>query len=210
MRLHLISVVVCFLALGGVARAAGPRPADPRSPAVATALPDHVMYWHVLRHVAVLHRKADALEKKGGDGTPYRQLFQHNAQLSDSQARRLAEIAEDCMARVAEVDAKAAEIITAFRAVHPPGSFAPGQPLPPPPPELLELQRERDALVLAARDELHEDLGDDDFARFEKHVRSSVVPTLGQDKPRLPKRSADPKRRPALPSPRRHGEEVKP
>ena len=130
MRLRLISAVVCLLALGGAAFAAGPRPLDPRSPAVATVLPDQVLYWHVLRHVAVLHRKADALEKKGGDGTPYRQLFQHNAQLSDSQARRLAEIAEDCVARVAEVDAKAAEIITAFRAVHPPGSFTPASRFP--------------------------------------------------------------------------------
>jgi hypothetical protein len=210
MRRLLIPVVVCLLAMVAAAHAAGPRPADPRSPAVATVLPDHVVYWHVMRHVVVLHQKADAQEKKGRDGAPYRQLFQLNTQLSDSQARRLVEIAEDCVVRVAAVDAKAREIILAFRAVHPPGSFVPGEPLPPPPPELLELQRERDALVLAARDELHADLGDEDFSRFEKHVRSTVVPTLGQDKPRVPKRSADPQRRPVLPSPRRHGEEVKP
>lgn len=210
MRRHLICVVVCLLAVASAAHTAEPRPANPRSPALATVLPDHVVYWHVLRHVVVLHRKAAALEKKGGDGTPYRQLFQQNTELSDSQARRLVEIAEDCVARVAEVDAKAHEIILAFRARHPAASLAPGQPLPPPPPDLLELQRERDGLVLAARDALHAELGEEAFTRFEKHVRATVVPTLGQDQPKLPKRSADAKRRPSLPAPRLRGEEAQP
>lgn len=204
MRLPLISVVVCLLAVGGAAHAAGPRPADPRSPAAATVLPDQVLYWHVLRHVVALDRKADAMDKKGQDGTPFRQLFQLNAGLNDAQARRLAEIAEDCVARVAETDRKAREIIVAARTQVSPGE----QPLPPP-SELVELQRERDAVVLAARDELRHELGDEDFSRFDKHVRKTVVPSLERTDPRVPSRSAAP-RKPALLAPKGPEHEVQP
>jgi hypothetical protein len=104
------------------------------------------------------------------DRSFYADIVRRDVQLSDEQARALVEIATECEGRVAEVDARARPIIEAFRAQNQ-QARTPGQgELPPPPPELAQLQQERNSIILQAREKLRTALGEEAFRRLDKYV----------------------------------------
>jgi hypothetical protein len=108
-------------------------------------------------------------------------LFREKADLSEVQAHLLTAIATDCVREVAVQDARPREIINTFRLRFPPGKLPIGVKLPPPPPELTQMQQERDAIILSARERLRLALGEDEFQRFEglvtRRVAAAIEPT---------------------------------
>jgi hypothetical protein len=92
----------------------------------------------------------------------YATLLQREVALSDEQMRILVEIAGECQRQVAEMDARAKAIIDAARA----------QSLGGPPPELAELQQERNSTILKAREKLQTALGEEAFQRLDNYVIS--------------------------------------
>jgi hypothetical protein len=121
------------------------------------------------------------------DRTFYADLVRRDVQLSDEQARALVEIATECEGRVAEVNARARTIIEAARAQNQQARTQGQGELPPPPPELAQLQQERNSIILQAREKLRTALGEEAFQRLDKYVtpqpgssRSVALPRPGR------------------------------
>jgi hypothetical protein len=102
----------------------------------------------------------------------YRVVFQRSAHLSDEEARALNQIADNCMQKVTELDKRAREFIAAHRAENPPRKVAPGDPLPPPPAELSQLQQDRNNVILVAVEQIRIAFGDTEFKRFDEYVKN--------------------------------------
>lgn len=159
--------------------------------------PPQVVYSALFHHVVAVRQQAEAEELQGRDARSLRSIFREKADLSEVQAHLLDGIATDCVREVAAQDARAQVIISAFKARFPPGRLPLGVKLPPPPPELTQMQEERNAMILRARDRLRLSLGEDEFQRFEgmvtRQVASSIQPVAlhssTSDRARQPNRS---------------------
>src|SRR5258708_6790901 len=142
----LIALGVAFT-LGGCAQSplAAQAQKKPASESVTKneEVPDHVFYEQLFALLASLKNSKD---------------YQEQASLTDDQRKTLEVIAEECQREIAKQDAKAQIIIQALRkkATDP-------QPGSPPPPEIAELQRERDAIAPRYRDRLQQALGENAF-----------------------------------------------
>ncbi len=141
-----------------------------RGPEPVRERPEHVRYWLLFSRVASLKEKADELERKGRK-TALRTAVKKDAGLSDEQGQVLENISLECAGEVARLDARAKQIIDTFKSRFPGGRVPDGETLPPPPPELISLQRERDDAVLRARDRLHASIGDREFERLDAFAR---------------------------------------
>jgi hypothetical protein len=134
-------------------------------------VPEWVVYWHVFHDVAQLNRMADNAAREGNDQPSLRTLVARRARLNDNDAQTLKRIALQCESDVAALDAKAQVIILRFRAQFPYGIATQGMPLPPPPPELRDLQRQRDSIILSARDSLRAALGEEAFLKLDSFMK---------------------------------------
>ena len=153
-------------------------------------IPQAVVYRHLFQYLAAIRQKGDALEREGRDASAYRLAPQQMAQLTETQAKKLDEIAAACNNQVESVTGQAKIIISNYRAQR--GNAANGQaPQAVPYQELNMLQGQRDAFVLQARDRLREAFGADEFAKFDRFVQENIAAKI-QAMP------VDPK---ALPSP---------
>jgi hypothetical protein len=99
-------------------------------------------------------------------------MFQRNANLSDEEARALNQIADDCMQKITELDKRARQIVAAHRAENRSRNVAAGDPLPPPPAELSQLQEERNNDIVAAVEQIRIAFGDTEFKRLDEYVKN--------------------------------------
>jgi hypothetical protein len=141
----------------------------------SSPLPRSVLYWLMFQHIKTLNSMAAKLEAENKDGQPYRDHYKVNAQLDDKQMAQLNQIVEDCYRDVSELDRRAKALIDEARAKVPGGKLEPGQLPPPPPSQLKEMQKERDAMVEAAYNRLRETFGIKEFERFDKFVNERVA-----------------------------------
>lgn len=155
-----------------------PLRAQAPQPGTAGPLPESVKYWVLFRQMSALDAKAAEAEKRGLDGSVFRDAIRNGAQLTETQDAQFRSIAADCLARVEEKDQEALKIIRAARAAVPQGRLKKGDPLPEPPEELRWLQSERDALIDAAREDLRRTFGEQEFGRFQSFVDEKVAPTI--------------------------------
>ena len=132
--------------------------------------PEHVVYRFFFHHLMALKDRAAEVERRGGDGKALRGYYKDRAKLSDAQARGLEQIAADCEREVAQLDAKAKAIITAFRA-RATAQAAAGKPLPELPPELKAMQQQRDSAILHSRERLRHALGDEGFRQLDHFIK---------------------------------------
>jgi hypothetical protein len=182
----LIAFTFIALALSALAfnRAAGsPQPVkqgDADSAQSAYSVPEHVIYRHLFHHAHLMHEKADKAERLGEmeKASSFRSIYKHEAELNEEQTRAFNEIADECEREVIEQDNKAKVIIDAFRARYPGGLVPNGEPLPPPSPELAQMQSERNAIILRARDRLRAAFGEEEFSRFKKFIKAKVAPNI--------------------------------
>jgi hypothetical protein len=177
----LVSLVVGALALNRSVDSARPTRQSDAAPAEASyGVPEHVIYRHLFHHAHVMNQEAQKAELRGDmqAAASLRSFYKHEAELNDEQARLFDQVGAECEREVNEQDRKAQVIIKRFRAQFPGGRVPDGEPLPPPSPELVEMQAERNAIILRARDRLREALGEQGFNRFQHFIKVKVAPNI--------------------------------
>jgi len=153
---------------------------EPRQANADYEVPEHVTYRHLFHHAYLFNEKADKEERQGRSeaAAALRSIYKREAELSDEQTRIFNEVAAECEREVIEQDKKAKVIIDAFRAKYPGGEVPNGEPLPPPSPELAQMQLERNAIILRSRDRLRAALGEEEFSRFKHFVKVRITPNI--------------------------------
>jgi hypothetical protein len=141
-------------------------------------LPQHIGYWVMFHHIALLNRQADEAESRGEDGSKYRLRYKKFANLNDPQSKLLTTIALDTYKQVMETDAKAKQLVAAIRARTPEGRLLAGEKLPVVPAELKELQGQRDGIIEFGYAKLRQGYGDSAFARLDKFVDRHIEKQL--------------------------------
>lgn len=131
---------------------------------------EHIVYRQFFRHVVALKERAAEMKTLGKSGKALRTHYKDKIGLKDKQANMLDEIAAECERETASVDAKAKLIIQLARARVPNGKVSSDQ-IPPPPPELKKLQRQRDMIVMRARHRLASELGAFDFQQVDDFIK---------------------------------------
>lgn len=144
-----------------------------------SAIPEQVTLLFLFRHLASFEEKARVAESKGEDGSRYRTLYKRIANLTDGQNDFLMQTATSCASEIKIKDDLARQVSMRLRAQQP--AITPGAPapLPVPIPELAELQKERDEIIMRYRQNIKDVFGTD-FDRFEAFVHSNITPNLRQ------------------------------
>jgi hypothetical protein len=150
----------------------------------AQPLPEHVPYMFLFHHLVFLKQKADEFERQGKGKSSLLIRFQEDAKLTDRQFQMLYQIAADCEQQVAMQDEKAMAIINTMKARYPDGKLPDGEGPPPIPPILITLQQDHNAIILRARDRLHQALGEQAFLQFHAFVQSRIAPEIKSDLPK--------------------------
>lgn len=170
-------------------------------------IPERVVYRTMFRHFVALKKKAEEKEKQGQDGAALRHFYKREAKLNDKQEKELDRIASKVDLDVEKKDKRAKEIINEYRSHYPQGQIPKGETLPPPPAELQQLQDERNALILSARDELRKAFGEEEFQRFDKFVRDNIASKMkpvrfDRPRPEMPNAPRKPERTNRVPEER--------
>jgi len=166
-RLTLILILAGAFVIGTLAPAASQSTTDKK-------LPEAHIYLHLFKHMASLEKRTE-MAKQTGKNIDFTQWYEREAGLTPSQNEALKTVASACLAEVERLNDQAEEIIRQVRAQYPPGQT---NRAPSVPPELLELQKTRDTMVLRYRDELLAQLGDDASVRFKKFVEDKIQPNI--------------------------------
>jgi hypothetical protein len=137
-------------------------------------LPEPHLFLHLFKHRDSLEKRTELAQQRGMSAD-FTNWYEQQAGLSPSQNEAFRSVAAACLAEVEKLDDQAEEIIRQVRAQYPPGKT---NRVPSVPPELLELQKKRDATVLRYRDDLKARLGDGAFAGFKKFVEDKIQPNI--------------------------------
>jgi hypothetical protein len=164
---------------------AHPRPISTQQPTPAQDMraPDHVIYDAFFHYVVALKDDATDLERSGKSGESLRNYVQVRAGLDYEQARLLDAIASSCVKEVEQQDRDARAVIEKFKAQFPGGRVPKGARVPPPPPELRAMQRQRDAIIVRARSRLQAEIGEVGFNRLAGFVDKYISPNTRPVKP---------------------------
>lgn len=152
---------------------ASPQPAAAQGQPSAAAqtpaadIPKHVLYGLLFRERAHFKKRAQEQESKGGNGAFFREFHKKKLELTDAETAALDRVADEANREVTRLDKQARKIIDDARAQHPKGLIKEGESLPTPPAELAELEKQRTAALLQAREQLRAALGDAEFQRME-------------------------------------------
>lgn len=138
-------------------------------------VPMEFLYRHFFAHVAQLEQEANSADRAGQNGTAYRNYYQKQLGFSDIEFSRVRSTALETHNEVEQIDAKARDIVRAFREQLAGREILGQAALPPPPTELKELKKERDALVSAAIGKLKTSLGTDAAARLDSMVAAKFT-----------------------------------
>lgn len=135
-----------------------------------SSVPDYVVYGVMFAKVVRLREKTRELQTKGRVGLNGYFPLQREVTLTQGQATVLEAIATSCQQKVRQQDERAKLIVNAFRAQFV-GGRVPVSGAPPPPPELKVMWQERNDIILGARDQLRDALGQQEFTRFDNYVK---------------------------------------
>jgi hypothetical protein len=148
----------------------------------AEELPEHVPYMFLFHHVKFLKEQAEEIERQGKGKSNLLTQFRVESSLSDEKFQLLKEVALDCEREVAALDKKAEVIINAFRERISKDETLRKQKLQPP-PELIAMQQERNAIILRARDRIRMALGEEEFTDFHGFVRNRIAANARRVRP---------------------------
>ncbi len=138
-------------------------------------IPTHILYDQMFRLTVSFRRKAEIQRLKGGRVTSLPDYFKEEAKLTDEQNEILQRVAIEFIQEVQPVDDQATVLISQIREAFPDGVVPDGQEVPPPPPELANLQNQRNSAALARRDQLEELFGKDKFTEFDKFIQGGFA-----------------------------------
>ncbi len=156
-------------------RVAAARAQDSNLPATRPApIPEHLTYGFFFNQIIALQQRATGRPDASVIGQVIRTSIEREANLNGAQILALNNIAFACVQQLRQQDARAGQIIAAFRARYPQRIIPPGESPPPPPAELRVLQEERNAIILRARDRLRQVLGEQAFNRLDEILKRST------------------------------------
>jgi hypothetical protein len=142
-------------------------------------IPDYTLYDQLFRIVFSFSKKAESQELSSEKIIGLTNYFKNRANLTDEENQILQNIALEFIPQVAPIDAQARAIIEDARQKSATGIVSREQS---PPAELVNLQEQRNVLVLYYRDRLSASFGADRFAKFDEFImgdfasRFRVVP----------------------------------
>lgn len=148
---------------------------QPSLPAQTPEIPKHVVYGLLFREMAAFRQKAQELKAQGKDASVVEGYHAKRANLNEAQAAALENIAQDCQAKVDEIEQQAKTIIERDRALHPGGKLQPGETLPKPPKQLQELEQRRRAAIMQAREGVRAAMGEVEFQHFDEFEEKDVA-----------------------------------
>jgi hypothetical protein len=159
------------------------------------AVSKRMLYRHFLAHVALLD--ADTKPISTLDSRRPIDLYPSRVGLPAAKFSQVRAIARHLDAAIRAKDEQAREVIRRFRLSIANQQTSGGQ-LPPPPPELGDLQRQRDQLIQNCLDLLAAQLGPTDAARLDTFVEQVFAPKARVQRVAIP-RSYDPGTNPLPP-----------
>jgi len=133
------------------------------------------LYWHFLDYQLFLDKKADALPPSHPDVQMLRTHYQSRLGFNDSQYSLVRQAAQTLAARLKQKDDQAKSVIDTFHHNYPPGKVL---RLPPPPPELTQLQAEREAIISETVVDLKNQLGTKASATMDEFLHKDFLPTV--------------------------------
>lgn len=173
------------------------RSTEPATETRPQSPPRLVLYRHLLAHVEHLAKRAEELTQQGGNASGLTDYYQKQVPLSPAEANILAAAAALFQQDIGAHDERAQKVIKAFRERYKGERFSAANPIPPPPPELKDLQRERDTLIARHVDSLQHALRPAAAARLESFLFRDFAPNVrlqlvGVPRPHNPSVSAPP------------------
>jgi len=159
-----IALTVTVLSSPRAALAADPAPAVDAARARKMAV-------HITASMQAL---AEDLRRRGEPADDLASAVATQAGLTEADSEAIGRVAARLRAQVAPLDQRAKQIIQDARQKYPGGRLEPGTLPPTPPPELSDLQRQRDALVDLAAQDLEQELSPAGLAKLEDHVRETL------------------------------------
>jgi len=139
------------------------RPAD-KTTASPAEIPDEVKFQFLFEHLANIKNKPGPLRN-----------YQPKTGLTDGAYAQLVQLAVEHQQEAAVIEQQAKVIIDNVHAQYP-RRLPPGMAPPPPPQELLDLDKQRDALSLRYRDKLRTLIGDEAYNRFKLCIDEEFRP----------------------------------
>ncbi len=167
-----LCTVVSSLALGQTLNDLSTSPAVPPG-----RVPLPLLYRHFLAYQNHLDRAGTALDKQGKNGAGLHNHFQQKLGFSDDQFGAVRQTALRLEAELQQQDVKAKAVIEATRAKFPRTVESPAD-LPPVPPELVQLQQERDSLIGKEVSGLKAALGSSAAAELDTFLQHDFAPTV--------------------------------
>lgn len=143
-----------------------------------------ILYRHFLAHVALLD--ADSEPVSNSDSRRPIDLYPGRLGLSATNFSQVRAIARQLAFDLRTKDEEAKRIIRGFRLSLANEQTA-GRPLPPPPPELIELQRQRDQLIENYVKLLITQLGPTDAARLDLFIEQQFAPKARVQRVAIPR-----------------------
>jgi hypothetical protein len=184
-RIFVTTLIVIVIAVGALisnnrtfsqsSSVVQPKAMPAQQPQQVLPLPEHVPYMFLFHHLVFLRQKGGEIEQQGKGKSVLLTRFQEKAGLTDTQFQILYQVASDCEQEIVKQDQKAMAVIEAMKAHYPDGKLPAGEAPPPLPPELITLQQEHDAIILRARDRLHQAFGEQAFGQFHAFVQSRIA-----------------------------------
>ncbi len=165
----------------------------PQSPAPLT-----VLYEHFFTYQNHLDRFAATLASLGKDGSDFRNHFQQKMGFTDDEYALVRSAGAKLIADLAKQDAKAKAVIDAFHQAHPPGQVQSINDIPAPPPELTQLQKDRDQMILDEMTTLKSALSTTLAAKFDDTVKNEMSPQVSYRSIPVPPRNPASSPAPAL------------
>jgi hypothetical protein len=153
----------------------GGNSSPPASHSKPVTLP--ILYRHFLAYQSHLDRLATALDKQGKDGSGFRNHFQHELNFSDTEYAAVRATALRLEAELKEQDTKAKAIIDATRARYP-KELRSTTTLPPVSPELVQLQKERDAMIEHEIENLKTAIGPKQASKLDAFLQTQFAPNV--------------------------------
>lgn len=128
----------------------------------------------ILQICVALRSEADRMEQKGRQAGSLRDSLAIKAGLDEADRHALRRIVDQLAHELNPLDLRARAIIKTARDQYPGGRLPRGVSPPSLPPELTELQRQRDGLIGLAAAELDQQLGPQGVAKLDSYLSDAV------------------------------------
>ena len=134
-------------------------------------IPDYFLYDKFLRITQKLKNLSDSTPPPDPRGVGLRNYFSRQIGLTDEENVLVGDLAAEYERELAPINAEANLIITKTRDEYKGKKWQDN----PPPPELVELQNQKNDLALRYRDRLKENLGDETFAKIDRFITNEFA-----------------------------------